>query len=167
MREGLVAALALGVALGGAGCSVFYTRPTQEMSDTSSAIRAAREVQADTLAPELYRQSNEWFFRAKREYKFKNFKLAKEYADKARFFAEQAEFESLRNGGTRTEHVSDPMATTETSAPAAPATAPTPYEYPTPQGTPAENFEKQQSAPQAPVDVPPPPVPTPAPQPPS
>src|SRR5690348_3640000 len=76
------------------GCSIIATRPVQEMSDATAAIRAAKEVQADTLAPEYYRQSNEWFFRAKHEYKFKNFKLAKEYADKARYLAEQAEFEA-------------------------------------------------------------------------
>src|SRR4051812_24234163 len=57
------------------GCSLLATRPLQEMSDTSAAIRAAKEVQADTLSPEFYRQSNEWFFKAKHEYKFKNFLL--------------------------------------------------------------------------------------------
>src|SRR5690348_10262313 len=72
------------------GCSIFARRPVQEMSETGAAIRAAKEVQADTLAPEFFRQANEWFFRAKHEYKFKNFHLAKEYADKARMFAEKA-----------------------------------------------------------------------------
>ena len=91
-------------------CAITATRPVQEMSDTSASIRAAREVQADTLAPELFRQSNEWFLRARNEYKIKNFDLAKQYADKSRRFAEQAEFESLRNGGNRKEvQVTDPM----------------------------------------------------------
>ncbi len=108
-------------------CSLVATRPVQTMSDTQAAIKAAKEVQAETLAPELYRQSNEWFFRAKNEYKLKNFDLAKEYADKARRFAEMAEFESLKNGATRAEVIApDPLATQ-------PAT---PYEYPTPTATP-------------------------------
>jgi hypothetical protein len=110
------------------------------MSNTTAAIRAAKEVQADTLAPELYRQSNEWFFKAKREYKFKNFKLAKEYSDKARFLAEQAEFESLKNGGNRAEqNISDPLAN------ANPTPAASPYAYPEPEGTFAEDYGKKKA----------------------
>ena len=119
------------------------TRPVQDMSDTASAIRAAREVQADTLAPELYRQANEWFFKAKREYKFKNFSLATSYSDKARLFAEDAEFEAIRNGGNRngdSAGTTDPLASgltgpVEKAAPPAPAA---PYVYPTPVGIPAD-----------------------------
>ncbi len=113
------------------------------MSDTAASIRAAREVQADTLAPELYRQSNEWFFKAKHEYKYKNFKLAKEYAEKARLFAEDAEFESIRNGGSRSSDVtSDPLASGLSGPPAPPPPTPTstPYAYPTPTGVPAEGY---------------------------
>ncbi|MGK5089104.1 DUF4398 domain-containing protein, partial [Bdellovibrionota bacterium FG-2] len=101
------------VAFTGAGfltgsCSILTTRPVQEMSDTTAALRAAREVQADVLAPELYREASEWFFKARREYKFKNFNLAEEYAKNARELAEQAEFESLRAGANRTElNISD------------------------------------------------------------
>ena len=125
------------------GCAIFASRPVQEMSDTGAAIRAAREVQADILAPELYRQSNEWFFKAKREYKFKNFDLARNYADKARFYAENAEFEAIRNGGNRTEAgTTDPMASGINGPPAPTTNAPTPtstpYNYPTPQGTSAD-----------------------------
>src|SRR4051812_15013227 len=90
--------LALSLAAG-AGCSIFHSRPVQEMSDTQAAMRAAKEVQADTLAPEIYRQASDWWQRAKREYKLKNFAMAHEYADKARAFAEQAEFEAVRGGG--------------------------------------------------------------------
>lgn len=146
-RSAFAASLIAALAAAGPGCSIFYSRPVQEMSDTAASLRAAREVQADTLAPELYRQANEWFFRAKNEYKFKNFKLANEYAAKARYFAEQAEFESLRSGGTRTAadeaNIPDPMANTLPGAPAGgaqgpPEKKPAPYEYPTPQATPYE-----------------------------
>jgi len=140
------------------GCTLFATRPIQEMSFTAAAIRAAKEVSADTLAPELFRQSGEWFFKAKHEYKFKNFHLAKEYAKKARYFAEQAEFESLRNGGIRSEQGGgiDPMAKDPLAGAAAgssgagdgsgganaadPKAQATPYPYPTPTGIPAESY---------------------------
>jgi len=102
------ALFAFGVA---SGCSILATRPVQEMSDTAAAIKAAREVQADTLTPELFRQANEWYQLARREYKFKNFKLASQYAAQARDYAEQAEFEAIRGGvsrgdleGTATSH---------------------------------------------------------------
>ncbi len=92
------------------GCSLTATRPMQEMSYTSAAIRAAKEVQADNLAPETYRQANEWFRKARKEYRLKNFKQAKDYADKARSLAEQAEFDSIVNGGNREDKgIKDPL----------------------------------------------------------
>jgi hypothetical protein len=120
-----------------ASCALTATRPVQEMSDTGAAIRAAKEVQADTLAPELYRQANEWFLKARKEYKFKNFSFAQQYAVRARKFAEQAEYESIKNGGTRSEAPAD--------QPAAAAPAPAPNEYPAPQGTPAESYEQRKA----------------------
>lgn len=82
-------------------CSILETRPTQEMADTISALRAAKEVGADTIAPELYRQAIEAYTRAKNEYKFKNFSLTKIYALKAKKLAEKAEFASISQGSSR------------------------------------------------------------------
>ena len=48
-----------------ASCSVVAVRPKQEMSDTAAAIRAAREVKADTIAPEFFREAEEWAFKAR------------------------------------------------------------------------------------------------------
>jgi hypothetical protein len=131
-------------------CALTATRPTQEMSDTTAAIRAAKEVQADTLAPELYRQANEWFFRARNEYKFKNFSFADEYAKKAKKFAEQAEFEALRNGGNRTDVAPVDQSMTVNQPPGSgqpPAAAtPQPYAYPTPEGTPADVYDERKKA---------------------
>ena len=124
------------------GCSILATRPVQEMSDTSAALRAAREVQADTLAPELFRQAGEWFFKAKHEYKFKNFELARKYATSARRFAEQAEFEAIRNGGNRTEVPSAP----ESGPSPAPKASEAPYDYPAPTGTPVEDYDREKAA---------------------
>lgn len=135
-------------------CAVLVMRPVQDMSDTQAAIRAAREVQADTLAPELFRNATEWFFRARQEYKFKNFKLAKEYSDKARYFAEQAEFEAIRNGGNRTDQTpSDPILSSGGGG--GPPPEPSKDAYPTPTGTPIESFNPPPST----SNNPPPPLP--------
>lgn len=121
------------------GCSMLATRPVQEMSDTSAAIKAAREVQADTKEPELYRQAMEWYSKARQEYRLKNFQLALEYAKKARSFAEQAEFNAVSMGASR-EEVRD------SSSPRGVTTEPTPspYPYPTPEGIPSEAYEEEQ-----------------------
>lgn len=80
------------------------------MSDTAVAIQAAKEVKADSLAPELYRQANEWFFLASQDYRLKNFHEARKHVEKARIFAERAEFEAIRNGAVRSETPPDPLA---------------------------------------------------------
>jgi hypothetical protein len=118
-----------------AGCSIFYTRPVQDMSNAQAAMRAAKEVQADTLAPELYRQATEQWAKAKREYKLKNFSQARDLSEQARNYAEQAEFEAVRAGGVR-EEPPDPMA--ERTSGKFP-----PYAYPTPTGTPADVYEQR------------------------
>ena len=121
-------------------CAIVQTRPVQEMSDTAASIRAAREVQADTLSPELFRQANEFFFKAKNEYKIKNFLAAKQFAQKARYYAEKAEFESIRGGGTRSEQ-SAPENKNGGSAPIKlKEGSQQPYPYPSPTGTPAESL---------------------------
>lgn len=95
------------------GCSSLTLRPVQLMSDTSAAIKAAREVKADTLAPELFRQSSEWYVKSRKEYQLKNYATCEQYAKKAKFFAEQAEFEAIKNGATRVEFFApDPLADT-------------------------------------------------------
>jgi len=129
------------------GCTLLATRPIQEMSFTSAAIRAAKEVQADTLSPEFFRQSNEWFFKAKHEYKFKNFKLAKDYAQKAKYFAEKAELDAIRGGGNRSDQVvPDPLGNNaQPPPPKEPDLQKTPYQYPTPQGTPVDVFDQRQA----------------------
>lgn len=90
-------------------CSITAVRPSQEMSNMEVSIRAAKEVNADVLAPELYRLATETGQMARHEYRFKNFQDAKKLADKARNFAERAEFESIRNGGKRESLPQDPL----------------------------------------------------------
>lgn len=121
------------------GCSIFTTRPTQEMADTAAAIKAAKQVEADVYAPDLYRRASELFFRAKKEYKFKNFSEAKALAERSRELAEKAEFEAIRGGASRSEETSDPYAEVPSQPVSAPPVTPKkPYDYPTPTPTPAE-----------------------------
>jgi hypothetical protein len=151
---------------GSAGCSLMVTRPVQDMSQTGAALRAAKEVQADTVAPELYRQASEYFLKAKREYKLKNFDFAKTYAERARRLAEQAEFEAIKAGINRSDDpVLNPLAsgTSGMSVPLAPppppgaakanpeGAAPPPDQdpnapTPAPEGTPIEIYEAKRQA---------------------
>ena len=81
------------------GCGLFITRPVQEMAYAESALRAAREVKADTLAPNLYREAYENYLKARKFYKSKNFESARKHALTCKDLSEQAEFISYRKGG--------------------------------------------------------------------
>ena len=105
-------------------CSITAVRPSQEMSNMEVSLRAAKEVNADILAPELYRRAHEASLKARRDYRYKNFETAKKYADQARVYAERAEFEALRNGAKRESSPNDPLLE--------------PSHAPEPIGTPAE-----------------------------
>lgn len=72
------------------------------MSDTAAALKAAREVSADSLAPEKFRRATEAYFRAQNEYRMKNFQIAEDYAKRAKKLAEESEFDALRQGSART-----------------------------------------------------------------
>ena len=93
------------------------------------SIRAAKEVNADVLAPELYRLSVERGQMARKEYRFKNFMQAKSLANEARTYAEKAEFESIRNGGKREALPQDPLSE--------PSYAPEPMATPSGDSTPS------------------------------
>lgn len=108
-------------------CSLSATRPVQEMSDAAAALKAAKEVSADTLAPELFRKANEAYFRARNEYQMKNFVVAQEYILRAKRLAEDAEFEALRQGAQRSS----------VQPPEEPPPPPEPSTLSTPTGTPA------------------------------
>ena len=118
-------------------CSLAATRPNQEMSDAAAAIRAAREVQAETLAPELFRQSSEYFLKAKNEYKIKNFDQARIFSEKSRHLAENAELEAVKLGAARTEDtIPDPLGREGLTPPPPPQDKPAPYDYPVAQPSP-------------------------------
>jgi hypothetical protein len=120
-------------------CSVTAIRPSQEMSNMEVSIRAAKEVNADTLAPELYRMANEVGQSARHEYRFKNFKIAKKLADEARSYAERAEFEAIKNGAKRETVPGDPLAD--------PSYQPTPISTPSPTDAPAQGSKPSVTVP--------------------
>lgn len=137
-----------------AGCVITATRPTQEYSDTLAALRAAKEVGADTLAPETYQQADEYFAKAKSHYRLKYYFEAREALLKSRTFAEKAEFEALRAGATRVSTVpKDPLAEA-TPGPKEPFTPPTNSKY-------VESAEQEANKPPPTPTPPPSPTPTP------
>jgi hypothetical protein len=77
-------------------CGIATTRPKLEMSLAQSAFLAAKEAQAETLAPGLYRKAEFYYLKAKASYRKKYFNKAKQYADLSREFSERAEFVSVR-----------------------------------------------------------------------
>jgi hypothetical protein len=126
-------ALFLFSALALSGCSLFHDRPIQLMSDTAAALRAAREVSADSLAPEKFRLAGEAYFRAQNEYRLKNFAIAEKYAKRAQRLAEESEFDALRQGSNRTSLL----------PPEVPQGPPPPSTYEQPQGQLATEAMKQ------------------------
>jgi hypothetical protein len=88
-------------------CSVVASRPLQEMTNADLAIKAAKEVNADTLSPTYFRRAVDLYAKAKYEYGLKNFYQAKKLANAARKFAEQSEFISYKAGGATPEIAAD------------------------------------------------------------
>lgn len=93
----------LAMAFVAGGCSLATTRPVQEMSNAESAIRAAKNLHADTLTPDLFRAATDSYYKAKKEYRLKNFDLSEKLAFKARKYAEKAEFQAYLKGGAQSE----------------------------------------------------------------
>jgi len=132
LKTGVVLALLAGIA----SCSVVATRPDQELSDASAALKSAKEVQADTMAPGTYRKAIENFDKGRREYRFKNYIEAKSYLIKAKSYAEDAEFTALKSGTTRQETPVDPLQG-EFQPPPMPSPSPTPSDTPQPLPSPS------------------------------
>ncbi|MBI2606932.1 MAG: hypothetical protein HYW49_12735 [Deltaproteobacteria bacterium] len=115
-RYGILLILAGAIGLTPAACSIATTRPIQEMSYADSALRAARDLHADTLSPELFRAATEVYSNAKREYRLKNFDTAKRYAMKSMRLSERAEFDAYLKGGATPEVASKQVPTEGASA---------------------------------------------------
>lgn len=120
MRKNLTRTLAL-ISLGIGlveltGCGLAATRPVQELNNAEAALRAAKDLNADSLVPALYRSSADYFAKAKREYRLKNFEKAKMLFIRSMKLAEQAEFEAYGLGGAVPE-VASKLITPEGASP--------------------------------------------------
>lgn len=78
------------------GCGLTQTRPKQEMSLAQAAFMAAKEAEAFEHTPNLYRQAEYYYLKAKSAYQRKYFNKAKEYAVFSRKYAEKAEYNTKR-----------------------------------------------------------------------
>jgi hypothetical protein len=137
-----------------ASCSVTAVRPSQQMSDMEVSMKAALEVNADTLAPEIYRLASESALVARKEYKFKNFLSAKKYAEQARGYAERAEFEAIRNGAKRESAPQDPLATPSYAPEPVAEAAPVYGDAPAPAQSPASGGASSPGGAQPPAGAP-------------
>lgn len=117
-------------------CTLTASRPVQEMSDCRAAIQAAKEVGADSVSPEFYRKATEAYFKAQEEYAFRNFYAARIFANKARKYAEQAEYDSVLNGQKR-ESLAPPEEQTKSEEP---------YKMAPPKQIPAYQLEQESKA---------------------
>ncbi len=77
------------------GCSVFHTRPVQQMSYAEAALRSAQAAGAEQTQPTLYQLSKDALLRARASYRVKNFEVARKMAIRARRIAEDAEMRAL------------------------------------------------------------------------
>lgn len=77
-------------------CGLATTRPKVEMTLAQVAFIAAKEAGADIHAPNLYRQAEDNYLKAKSAYRRKYFNKAKEYALASKTFSEQAEYAASR-----------------------------------------------------------------------
>ena len=82
-----------------AGCASYI--PKEEMRLAETAVQAAKEAGADTLASVLFQQADETLRRAKRAFEEREYDLAQKFALKAKRLAEQAENKAVlkKEGG--------------------------------------------------------------------
>lgn len=75
------------------GC---VSRPVEEMSLAEVAVKAAQKSKADTYSPDFFRKAENYFLRARQDYKDGYFDSSRKYAVEARVFAEKAEYDALK-----------------------------------------------------------------------
>lgn len=77
-------------------CGLTTTRPKFEMAMAQTAFLAAREANAQTLAPGFFRKAEFYYLKAKSSYKRKSFNKAQQYATLSQKFSEKAEAVAIR-----------------------------------------------------------------------
>lgn len=71
------------------------TRPDRQLAYAEAAFLSATTANAESLAPGLYATARDSIRRARSEYRKKNFKEARNLANRARRLSEEAEMKSL------------------------------------------------------------------------
>ena len=79
-----------------ASCGLGTTRPKKEMSMAAAAYLAAKESKAPIHAPNLFREAEEYYLKAKSAYKRKYFNKASQYAIISKRLAEKAEIKAVK-----------------------------------------------------------------------
>lgn len=70
-------------------------RPVVDLTLADVALKAAQKVRADSLAPDQYRQAENFYLRAKKDFAEGYYDSCKKFANEARLLAEQAEYRAL------------------------------------------------------------------------
>ncbi len=70
-------------------------RPVVDLALADVAIKAAQKARADSLATDQFRQAENFYLRAKKDFNEGYFDSCKKFANQARILAEQAEYHSL------------------------------------------------------------------------
>ena len=73
-------------------CGLATTRPKTEMALAQTAFLAAKQANAQSLAPNIFRKAEFYYLKAKSAYRRKYFNKAKQYAILSQKFSEQAEY---------------------------------------------------------------------------
>lgn len=122
-----------------AGLSLFlfllaacHPRPVEDLALADVAIRAAQKVKADALAPDAFRQAENFYLRAKRDFADGYYDSCKKYANEARLMAEKAEYGALFKQ-TQLKNKSEEETPSSSDSPSpAPTSTPTPPSEGTP-----------------------------------
>jgi hypothetical protein len=70
-------------------------RPVKELALADVALKSAQKVKADALAPDAYRQAENYYLRAKKDFADGYFDSSRKFSEQARLQAEKAEYLSL------------------------------------------------------------------------
>lgn len=80
-------------------CGLTTQRPKLEMRMAAAAFVAAKEANAESLAPNLFRKAETYYLKARSSYRRKYFNKAKQYAVLSKKFSEEAEFKAIKREG--------------------------------------------------------------------
>lgn len=102
-----------------------HPRPVEDLALADVAIRAAQKVKADALAPDKFRQAENFYLRAKRDFADGYYDSCKKFANEARLMAEKAEYGALyKQTQLKSKEQEETPAATDSPSPATPPPTP-------------------------------------------